>query len=32
MVMATSHTNNDPTNVSGEDTMHSQVQTSVVET
>ena len=32
MIVGTSHTNNDPTNVSGEDVMHSQVQTSVVET
>ena len=32
MVVGTSHANNDPINVSGEDVMHSQVQTSVVET
>ena len=32
MVVGISHANNDPINVSGEDVMHSQVQTSTVKT
>ena len=32
MVVGTSHTNNDPTNVNGEDVMCSQVQTSIIKT